>query len=48
MKKSKSQGRKSKEITGVIPLAREHMRLVIGGADVVVITGPGPEDPGPK
>jgi hypothetical protein len=51
MKKLKLQGMKRKQITGIIPLVREHMRLVIGGyggAGVVVITGPGPDDPGPK
>jgi len=48
MKKPKLQGMKPKQITGIVPLVREHMRLVIGGDSIVVITGPGPEDPGPK
>ena len=49
MKKPKLQGMKPKPITGIIPLAREHMRLIIGGDGVVVITGPDTGDgPGPK
>jgi hypothetical protein len=48
MKKPGPNRTKLKQATAIAPLAREHMRLVIGGDDIVIITGPGPDDPGPK